>query len=495
MRGKPERENAAGWQLEHSYASLPEVLHTRAVPVPVACPGLAVFNEKLALELGLDPSALAGDSGAEIFAGNRLPEGAKPIAQAYAGHQFGHFTNLGDGRAILLGEQVSPDGSRFDLQLKGAGRTPYSRRGDGRAALGPMLREYVLSEAMHALGIPTTRSLAVATTGEEVVREELLPGAVLTRIASSHIRVGTFEYAAALGDRGLIESLVDYTLQRHYPDSLTAENRALALLEGVLERQAKLVAQWAGVGFVHGVMNTDNMALSGETIDYGPCAFLDAYDPATVFSSIDRGGRYAFGNQPAMAHWNLTRLAEALVPLLHVDQAGAVEIAETALARFPERYEFFYAGLLRSKLGLCRKEEGDFALAQEFLGSMQASGADFTKTFADLTRSVESGELTGLSSQGGCAGQAWQDKWRARLGREQAEKAEVVALMRSANPVVIPRNHRVEEALAAAGGGDFTVMHRLLGVLARPFDEGPEKEAYRVGPMAGGEPYRTFCGT
>ena len=495
MTAKSDRKSAAGWQLEHSYARLPEALHTRAVPVPVARPGLAILNEKLAVELGLDPGALAGESGAAIFAGNRLPEGAEPIAQAYAGHQFGHFTNLGDGRAILLGEQVTPGGARFDLQLKGAGRTPYSRRGDGRAALGPMLREYVMSEAMHALGIPTTRSLAVATTGEEVVREELLPGAVLTRIASSHIRVGTFEYAAALGDRALLEALVDYTLKRHYADSLSAESRALALLEGVIERQAKLVAQWAGVGFVHGVMNTDNMALSGETIDYGPCAFLDAYDPATVFSSIDRGGRYAFGNQPGMAHWNLARLAEALVPLLHEDQAKSVGIAEEALARFPERFAYFYAGVLRAKLGLCHEEEGDFVLAQEFLHLMQASGADFTSAFADLTRSVETGQLTGPSSQGVSAGQPWQAKWRARLGRQQAEKAEVMALMRSANPVVIPRNHRVEEALAAAGDGDFTVMHRLLAVLARPFDEGPENEAYRVGPMAGGESYRTFCGT
>ena len=495
MTAKSDRKSAAGWQLEHSYARLPEALHKRAVPVPVARPGLAILNEKLAAELGLDPGALAGESGAAIFAGNRLPEGAEPIAQAYAGHQFGHFTNLGDGRAILLGEQVTPGGARFDLQLKGAGRTPYSRRGDGRAALGPMLREYVMSEAMHALGIPTTRSLAVATTGEEVVREELLPGAVLTRIASSHIRVGTFEYAAALGDRALLEALVDYTLGRHYADSLSAENRALALLEGVIERQAKLVAHWAGVGFVHGVMNTDNMALSGETIDYGPCAFLDAYDPATVFSSIDRGGRYAFGNQPSMAHWNLARLAEALVPLLHEDQAKSVGIAEEALARFPERFAYFYAGVLRAKLGLCHEEEGDFVLAQEFLHLMQASGADFTSAFADLTRSVETGQLTGPSSQGVSAGQSWQAKWRARLGRQQAEKVEVMALMRSANPVVIPRNHRVEEALAAAGNGDFTVMHRLLAVLARPFDEGPENEAYRVGPMAGGEPYRTFCGT
>ena len=495
MTVKAERKSAAGWRLENSYARLPEVLHTRAAPVPVARPGMALFNEKLAVELGLDPGALAGDSGAEIFAGNRLPDGAKPIAQAYAGHQFGHFTNLGDGRAVLLGEQITPGGARADVQLKGAGRTPYSRRGDGRAALGPMLREYVMSEAMHALGIPTTRSLAVATTGEQIVREKLLPGAVLTRIASSHIRVGTFEYAAALGDRALLESLVDYTLHRHYPDCLEAENKALALLAGVVERQAKLVARWAGVGFVHGVMNTDNMALSGETIDYGPCAFLDAYDPATVFSSIDRTGRYAFGNQPRIAHWNLARLAEALLLALHVDQARAVGMAEEALSCFPERFEYFYRGVLRAKLGLCGEEEGDFALAQEFLQWMQASGADFSKSFADLTCALESGELAGRLPVGAPALPPWQAKWKARLGRQPSGRAEVLALMRSANPVVIPRNHRVEEALAAAESGDFSVIHRLLKVLARPFDELPENEAYRTAPMAGGEPYRTFCGT
>ena len=484
-----------GWRLEHSYARLPDLLHKPWKLAPVREPRLVVLNRPLARTLGLDPEALEREENVAVFAGNQLPDGASPLVQAYAGHQFGNFTGLGDGRALLLGEQITPRGARYDIQLKGSGRTPFSRGGDGRAALGPMLREWIISEAMHALEIPTTRSLAVATTGEEVVREELLPGAVLTRIASSHIRVGTFEYAAALGDPALLGSLVDYTLKRHYADSLNAENRALALLEGVLERQAKLVAQWAGVGFVHGVMNTDNMALSGETIDYGPCAFLDAYDPATVFSSIDRGGRYAFGNQPSVAHWNLARLAEALVPLLHEDQAKAVEMAEEALARFPERFAYFYAGVLRAKLGLCHEEEGDFVLAQEFLDLMQASGADFTSAFADLTRSVETGQLTGPSSQGVSAGQPWQAKWRARLGHQQEEQAEVTALMRSANPVVIPRNHRVEEALAAAGNGDFTVLHRLLAVITRPFNEGPENEAYRLGAMVGGEPYRTFCGT
>ncbi len=491
---RSESKSSAGWKFDNSYARLPSALWSAVAPVAVAKPGLALLNEVLARDLGLDPGALQ-EVGAEIFSGNRVPEGAEPIAQAYAGHQFGHFTNLGDGRAILLGEQVTPGGARFDVQLKGAGRTPYSRRGDGRAALGPMLREYVMSEAMHALGIPTTRSLAVATTGEEVAREELLPGAVLTRIASSHIRVGTFEYAAALGDRALLQALVDYTLKRHYADSLIAENRALALLEGVLERQAKLVAQWAGVGFVHGVMNTDNMALSGETIDYGPCAFLDAYDPATVFSSIDRGGRYAFGNQPSMAHWNLARLAEALVPLLHEDQAKSVGIAEEALDRFPERFAYFYAGVLRGKLGLVSEEEGDLDLAKELLAWMTRTGADFTNTFAALTRGVEAGWWDeGAVPVGGEFG-AWRTKWRARLGRQQAEKTEVMALMRSANPVVIPRNHRVEEALAAVVAGDFAVMQRLLDVLARPYEETEENKAYRTSPEPSTEPYRTFCGT
>ncbi|MFM8656396.1 MAG: protein adenylyltransferase SelO, partial [Chthoniobacterales bacterium] len=350
---------------------------SRVAPAPVTQPGLAVLNENLARELGLDVAALR-DSGTEIVAGNTVPTGAEPIAQAYAGHQFGHFTNLGDGRAVLLGEQIAPGGGRFDLQLKGSGQTPYSRRGDGRAALGPMLREYVISEAMHALGVPTTRSLAVATTGEQIAREEILPGAVLTRVAASHIRVGTFEYANALGDRAALEALTRHTLQRHYPALAGADNLALALFEGVLERQAKLIAQWVCVGFVHGVMNTDNMALSGETIDYGPCAFIDTYDPATVFSSIDRGGRYAYGNQPNIAHWNLARLAEALLPLSDDDKNKAVAAAEEVLGKFPERFRAHYTAGLRSKLGLLNEGEGDYGLAREFLEWMKTAEAEFT---------------------------------------------------------------------------------------------------------------------
>ena len=494
MAAKTDKKSAAGWRFDNSYARLPDVLFSRVRPVPVAKPALAALNERLAADLGLGIEALRA-SGAEIFAGNIVPEGAEPIAQAYAGHQFGHFTNLGDGRAILLGEQIAPSGSRFDIQLKGSGQTPFSRRGDGRAALGPMLREYIISEAMHALGIPTTRSLAVATTGEQIAREDLLPGAVLTRVAASHIRVGTFEYANAMGDRAALEALTLHTLQRHYPESAGADNPALALFEGVLERQAKLIAQWVCVGFVHGVMNTDNMALSGETIDYGPCAFMDTYDPGTVFSSIDRGGRYAYGNQPNIAHWNLARLAEALLPLIDEDKEKAVAAAEEKLAKFPDRFRAHYTAGLRAKLGLLNEEEGDYDLARKFLDWMKTAEADFTSSFSALTKAAESGELRGPLSFGGTPLRAWYGKWTARLGREQRSKDDIAVTMRSANPVIIPRNHRVEEALAAAAAGDLTVMHRLLYVLGNPFEETEANESYRDAPPPGGQPYRTFCGT
>lgn len=494
MGVRSESKSGAGWKFDNSYARLPAALYSRVAPVPVEEPGLVVFNESLAGELGLEAGVLR-EEGAGIFAGNRIPEDADPLAQAYAGHQFGHFTNLGDGRAVLLGEQITPRGGRFDIQLKGSGPTPYSRRGDGRAALGPMLREYIVSEAMHALGIPTTRSLAVATTGEQIVREELLPGAVLTRVAASHIRVGTFEYANAIGDRAALEALTRHTLQRHYPDLAGADNPALALFEGVLERQAGLVARWVCVGFVHGVMNTDNMALSGETIDYGPCAFLDTYDPGTVFSSIDRGGRYAYGNQPNIAHWNLARLAEALLPLIDGDKDRAVARAEEVLGKFPQRFRAHYTAGLRAKLGLLTEEEGDYDLAREFLDWMKAAEADFTSSFAALTRAAEGGLLTGPLSFGGAPFRAWRDKWAARLERQDKDRAEVAVAMRRANPVVIARNHRVEEALAAAVSGDFSVLHRLLHALRKPFEEAAENEPYREAPPPGGKPYRTFCGT
>jgi uncharacterized protein YdiU (UPF0061 family) len=494
MAVKSDKKSASGWRFDNSYARLPEALYSRISPVPVAQPGLAILNENLADELGLDVDALR-DSGAEIFAGNKIPEGAEPIAQAYAGHQFGHFTNLGDGRAVLLGEQITPGGGRFDIQLKGSGQTPYSRRGDGRAALGPMLREYIMSEAMHALGIPTTRSLAVAMTGDEIIREEMLPGAVLTRVAASHIRVGTFEYANAIGDREALEALTRHTLQRHYAELSGADNAAMALFEGVLERQAKLIAQWVCVGFVHGVMNTDNMALSGETIDYGPCAFIDTYDPAMVFSSIDRGGRYAYGNQPNIAHWNLARLAEALLPLIDDDKDKAVAAVEGVLDKFPDRFRAHYTAGLRAKLGLLTDEETDYELAKEFLDWMKESEADFTSSFSALTKRIQTWHAEGPLSFGGAPMRSWLEKWDARLERQQKSKGEVVGLMRRANPVVIPRNYRVEEALSAAAAGNFSAMHRLLDALRNPFEETATNEPYREAPLPGGQPYRTFCGT
>lgn len=487
MGMQSEIRNPEGWRFDNSYARLPEALFTRVHPVPVSKPALVAFNASLAAESGLSADLLK-ERGSDLFAGNRIPHGADPIAQAYAGHQFGHFTNLGDGRAILLGEQITPAGSRFDIQLKGSGPTPYSRRGDGRAALGPMLREYIISEAMHALGIPTTRSLAVAATGEEIMREEALPGAVLTRVAASHIRVGTFEYARALGDPLHLGALTRHTLNRHYPELVGSENPALALLGGVIERQASLIARWMCVGFVHGVMNTDNMALSGETIDYGPCAFIDAYDPSTVFSSIDRTGRYAYGNQPEIARWNLARLAEALLPLIDKDQEKGGAAAEEVLGYFPRRFHACWTAGMRAKLGLMTEEEGDATLIGDLLEAMKSDGADFTASFSTLTNPA-------MVVQAGPAVTEWLPKWRDRLDRQQVSVEEVSAVIRRANPTVIPRNHLVEEALAAAVAGDLSVMNRLLQVLANPFEETQANEPYRKGPEPGGAPYRTFCGT
>lgn len=480
---------ADGWRLENSYARLPALFHSAVAPTPVRAPRLVIFNSRLAESLGLDSAALSGEHGAAIFAGNQLPPGSSPLAQAYAGHQYGHFTTLGDGRAILLGEQITPRGERFDIQLKGAGPTPYSRRGDGRAALGPMLREYIINEAMHALGIPTTRSLAVAATGEEVWRQTPQPGAVLTRVAASHLRVGTFEWAAARGEATAVSPLVDYTLQRHYPDLVGTNNPSRALLEAVIERQAALIARWMLVGFVHGVMNTDNMALSGETIDFGPCAFMDAYDPATVFSSIDSRGRYAYGNQPGIAQWNLTRLAETLLPLLDPEEERAVAIATEALAGFVTKYQQQWLAGMRRKLGLFTEESEDVALIETLLGWMQETKADFTNTFAALAwfGSPEGAERVG--------DETWQSRWEARLARQPETPAVSAALRRAHNPAFIPRNHLVEAALAAAEQGDFSVMERLLEVLAAPYDHARHAPEYRLPAPDGGEPYQTFCGT
>ncbi len=488
----PTDEAVAGWRFDNSYARLPESFYARLRPVAVRAPRLVLLNRPLAGSLGLNPEALAGDDGAAVFTGNRIPEGAEPIAQAYAGHQFGHFTMLGDGRAILLGEQIAPCGGRFDVQLKGSGQTPYSRRGDGRAALGPMLREYIVSEAMHALGIPTTRSLAVATTGEPVLRETALSGAILTRVAASHIRVGTFEYVAARGDREELRMLADYTLRRHYPELGAAENRHLALLHGVIERQAALVAQWLHVGFIHGVMNTDNVSLCGETIDYGPCAFIDTYDPAAVFSSIDHGGRYAYGNQPLIAQWNLARFAETLLPLLHADSAIAVRLAEEAIGSFQARFRSRWLSGMRAKLGLFNEEEGDLALVESLLAWMHRSRADYTHTLRDLA-SVTPAAAPQFRD---AAITAWFGSWQARLARQPEAMDASRRLMRARNPAVIPRNHRVEEALAAAVvRDDYAVMERLLAVLSQPYDDPPGHADYRLPPPLSDNVYRTYCGT
>lgn len=482
----------AGWRLENSYAGLPEVFYSRVSPTPVASPQLVILNETLARELGLNPQALNGSIGAQTFTGNRLPEGSIPIAQAYAGHQFGYFTMLGDGRAILLGEQITPEGERFDVQLKGSGRTPYSRRGDGRAALGPMLREYIISEAMHFLGIPTTRSLAVATTGETVLRDEELPGAVLTRIAASHIRVGTFEFASQWCSEQELKALADYTINRHFPDAANHENPYLALLQEVVKRQAALISRWQLVGFVHGVMNTDNMALSGETIDYGPCAFIDTYDPGTVFSSIDTHGRYAYGRQPSIAVWNLARFAETLLPLIDADQDRAVELAQNAVQQFKALYERHWLDGMRAKLGLFGDAPEDSDLVQDLLDLMAQTASDYTNTFRSLT--LEQYDDTGLFATD--AFPAWRERWQHRLKKQHQSESASQELMRSQNPAVIPRNHRVEEALeAAVKRDDYSVMHRLLRVLSNPYAYSSEQTEYAVPPEPSGCRYRTFCGT
>ncbi|AYB47398.1 protein adenylyltransferase SelO [Paenibacillus lautus] len=485
--------NDIGWSFDNSYAKLPESFFTKQDPTPVRSPELIVLNEPLAASLGLDADALKSAEGAALLAGNEIPEGAEPLAQAYAGHQFGYFTMLGDGRAILLGEQITPQGDRLDIQLKGSGRTPYSRGGDGRAALGPMLREYIISEAMHALGIPTTRSLAVVATGQPVTRERDLPGAILTRVAASHVRVGTFQYVRGAGTTEDLRALADYTLQRHYPkaDLGDGANRYLVLLQEVIQRQASLIAKWQLVGFIHGVMNTDNMTLSGETIDYGPCAFMDTFDPNTVFSSIDSQGRYAYVNQPYIAAWNLARLAESLLPLLHEEEEQAVKLAEGAIGTFTDLYQAQWLAGMRAKLGIFHEEEEDESLIEDLLKMMKNHQADYTNTFRALTfDKLEDTPLNGTPELA-----SWYERWQARLGSQQESRDQSHQLMRSSNPAVIPRNHRVEEALEAAENeGDYSVMNELLNVLSNPYAHSPEQAEYAIVPERS-RPYRTFCGT
>lgn len=481
-----------GWNLDNSYARLPETFFSRLNPTPVRSPKLIIFNHSLAKSLGLNVQALQSDDSVDMLAGNKIPKDALLLAQAYAAHQFGHFTMLGDGRALLLGEHITPKGERFDIQFKGSGRTPYSRGGDGRAALGPMLREYIISEAMNGLGIPTTRSLAVVTTGESIIRETEQPGAILTRVASSHLRIGTFQYASAWCTVDELRVLADYTLERHFSDINADDNRYLFLLKEVVKRQAQLIAKWQLVGFIHGVMNTDNMTISGETIDYGPCAFMDAYNPTTVFSSIDRHGRYAYGNQPKIAAWNLARFAETLLPLLHNDEEQAVKLAQDAVSDFAELYQNNWLAGMRAKLGIFNEEPQDESLIEDLLSIMHKYSADYTNTFRALTfDKFEDMVLFGTTEFA-----RWKEVWQARLSRQQESKDSQHQLMRNSNPAIIPRNHRVEEALeSAVKQGDYSVMERLINVLSKPYAHSPEQVEYSTLPAVSNCSYKTFCGT
>ncbi len=488
---------------ENTYARLPERFYSRVSPTPVAAPRLVKVNAKLALNLGLDPDALMSEQGVEILAGNRVADGSEPLALAYAGHQFGHFVpQLGDGRAILLGEVTGRDGARYDIQLKGSGPTRFSRRGDGRAALGPVLREYIVSEAMAALGVPSTRALAAVTTGERVLREAAMPGAVFTRVAASHLRVGTFQYFAAQGDAEGIRILADYAIARHYPEAAQAQRPYRAMLDGVVARHAHLVAQWMLLGFIHGVMNTDNTSISGETIDYGPCAFMEAYDPAMVYSSIDHHGRYAYGNQPRIALWNLTRLAETLLPLLLLEsgnEEAALESANLALAAFAPQFEGAQLAGLRRKLGLFIERDGDAALAQDLLNCMAANHADFTLTFrrlCDAAAGPEGDEGVRALFAKPEDYDGWAAGWRQRHKEEPITAQVRAAAMRMANPAFIPRNHRVEAALnAAIDRQDFQPFEQLLDVVSRPYEDRPELERYATPARPEECVSQTFCGT
>ena len=479
-------------KLENTYITLPKNLFSFQTPTKVPNPKLVVFNKTLAKELGLNEDFLQSNEGIQFLCGNKVLEDTRPIAQAYAGHQFGHFTMLGDGRAILLGELISKDNKRFDIQIKGAGRTPYSRGGDGKAALGPMLREYIISEGMYALGIPTTRSLSVITTGEEIVRESFLEGAVLDRIAKSHIRVGTFQFARNFCDIDVLKSLADYTIERHFDSAKHVENPYLYLLNEVIKNQAFLISKWQLVGFIHGVMNTDTMLVSGETIDYGPCAFMDVYDPNTVFSSIDVNGRYAYGNQPKIGGWNLTRFAEALLPLLDKDANKAIEIAEKLLSNYGSLYNKYWEDGMRAKLGIFNYEEEDKKLISSLLDIMKNYKADYTNTFCNLTL----GSLTDNEMFQSNDFKKWYKAWQDRLIRQEKSVYEVKHLMEVSNPTVIPRNYRVEEALdEAVTNNNYTLIEKLLNVIKNPYDYSNINEEYSKTPKPTSCAYKTYCGT
>ena len=478
-----------GWHFDNTYSKLSNTFKENIKPTPVHDPELVILNEELASTLNLDFSKTDKKKLAEIFSGNSIPEETNTIAQAYAGHQFGHFTMLGDGRAVLLGEHLVNNDNRFDIQFKGSGRTSFSRGGDGRAALGPMLREYIISEAIHSLNIPTTRSLAVVKTGEKVVRENLLQGAILTRVASSHLRVGTFQYIAATQNIENLNTLVDYTINRHYPEIKTSNSKALDLLNLVMEKQCQLVINWMRVGFIHGVMNTDNMAISGETIDYGPCAFMDHYDPKTVFSSIDKFGRYAFSNQPPITKWNLARFAECLIPLIDKNEDTAIKLATDLIDNFQNIYEDKWLNMMRDKLGLFGEDKNDKKLINDLFNWMEKNKADYTNTFCNLM-DINSDEIYKNNDF-----IDWKNEWKKRSELNNSTKEKQIKLMKKNNPTVIPRNHKVEEALAEADKGSLDKMKKLLAILKNPYDNQNNIQEYQTPAPSNNEKYQTFCGT
>lgn len=482
---------ACGFNFDTTYTRLPQQFFTKLSPIRVPSPQRVIVNHQLAQSIGLDFSNLDQKAQAQLFSGNKLPEGSTHFAQAYAGHQFGHFTMLGDGRALIWGEHITPSQARLDIQFKGSGQTPYSRGGDGKAAVGPMLREYIISEALHYLGIATTRSLAVVTTGEQVLRDTSLPGAILTRVASSHIRIGTFEFAATLEDKQILIAILEHTIQRHYPNLKESENKALDLIQTVMQKQVELIVGWMRIGFIHGVMNTDNMLLCGETIDYGPCAFMDAYHPDTVFSSIDRNRRYAYANQPVIAQWNLARLAETLLPLIHEDTNKAAEMAETLINQFPDLYQHKWLMMMRNKLGLFDELPGDEALIVDLLEWMQSNNADYTNTFRELSQQEKpKGQLYQQRSF-----EMWHVRWQNRLRQNSKPWEKSKHLMNNTNPAVIPRNHKVEAVLETANHGNFIPLHELLTILQTPYEEVGKPQEYQAPPEPTERIYQTFCGT
>ena len=480
-----------GWHFDNTYSKLPKSFFSNTSPILVKSPELSILNDNLVKELDLDFSSLDKKDLSMLFSGNLLPKGSKAVSQAYAGHQFGHFTMLGDGRAVLMGEHITKNKERFDIQFKGSGKTPFSRNGDGRAALGPMLREYIISEALYGLNIPTTRSLAVVKTGEDVIRENILKGAILTRVASSHIRVGTFQYITARQNKDELKILFDYTINRHFPNIKKSKDQAVDLLKVLMEKQINLVVNWMRVGFVHGVMNTDNMSISGEAIDFGPCAFMDNYDPQTVFSSIDEFGRYAYFNQPSITKWNLARLAECLIPLINENKDQAIKIATEIINSFEKNYEEKWSNMMRDKLGLFGEDPKDQVLILDLLTWMHQNKADYTNTFCFLmNEKIQDDKIYKDENF-----LIWKKRWEQRLKINNNSPEKFLKLMRTVNPIVIPRNHKVEEALDAANNGDLKLLKKLTKVLEKPYQNQKDIYNYQSPALSSGQKYQTFCGT